>query len=305
MGSSYLEVFEWDLVRLIREGTSLRERYFGKRVMLCSIVNAKSGRCSEDCAFCAQSVRHRAQIEVYPLLEPERILEEAKKASLMGARRFSIVTSGRALSQRDFDKVLKAIELIRKETDLLVCSSLGFLDLKRAKALKEAGLSRYHHNLETSPSYFPKICTTHSIQEKIETILCAKEAGLSVCSGGIIGLGEGREERLELALKLRELEVDSVALNYFHPIPGTKLEKQNSLTPMEFLRTVTLFRLILPSKEIRLTGGRAYGLRDLQPLGILCGANGLMIGNYLTTRGRPYEMDLRMLSDLELQIDDG
>jgi biotin synthase len=305
MGSSYLEVFEWDLVRLIREGTSLRERYFGKRVMLCSIVNAKSGRCSEDCAFCAQSGRHRAQIEVYPLLEPERILEEAKKASLMGARRFSIVTSGRALSQRDFDKVLKAIELIRKETDLLVCSSLGFLDLKRAKALKEAGLSRYHHNLETSPSYFPKICTTHSIQEKIETILCAKEAGLSVCSGGIIGLGEGREERLELALKLRELEVDSVALNYFHPIPGTKLENQNSLTPMEFLRTVTLFRLILPCKEIRLTGGRAYGLRDLQPLGILCGANGLMIGNYLTTRGRPYEMDLRMLSDLELQIDDG
>jgi biotin synthase len=305
MGSSYLEVFEWDLVRLIREGTTLRERYFGKRVMLCSIVNAKSGRCSEDCAFCAQSVHHRAQIEVYPLLEPERILEEAKKASLMGARRFSIVTSGRALSQRDFDKVLKAVELIRKETDLLVCSSLGFLDLKRAKALKEAGLSRYHHNLETSPSYFPKICTTHSIQEKIETILCAKEAGLSVCSGGIIGLGEGREERLELALKLRELEVDSVALNYFHPIPGTKLENQNSLTPMEFLRTVTLFRLILPSKEIRLTGGRAYGLRDLQPLGILCGANGLMIGNYLTTRGRPYEMDLRMLSDLELQIDDG
>jgi len=304
MGRGYLEVFEWDLVRLISEGTSLRERYFGKRVMLCSIVNAKSGLCSEDCAFCAQSVHNRAQVEVYPLLDPERILEEAKKASLMGARRFSIVTSGRALSQRDFDKVLKAVELIRKETDLLVCSSLGFLDLKRAKALKEAGLSRYHHNLETSPSYFPKICTTHSIQEKIETILCAKEAGLSVCSGGIIGLGEGREERLELALKLRELEVDSVALNFFHPIPGTRLEGQNSLTPLEFLKTVTLFRLVLPSKEIRLTGGRAYGLRDLQVLGILCGANGLMIGNYLTTQGRPYEMDLKMLSDLELSIDD-
>ena len=301
----YLEVFEWEPSRVMAEAGGLRERHFGRGVKLCAIVNAKSGRCPEDCAFCAQSAHHRAHIEVYGLLPPGEILEAARRAERMGARRFSIVTSGRQLSDREIDQVARAVELIRRETTLIPCASLGFLTMGKARRLRDSGLDRYHHNLETAPSFFPRICTTHSIEEKLETLLIAKEVGLSVCSGGIIGLGEGREERLELALKLKEIGVDSIALNYFHPIPGTRLGDKKGISPLEFLRSVALFRVVLPDKEIRITGGRVYGLRDLQPLVFYFGANGLMIGNYLTTRGRPPGDDLRMLSDLELEVVDG
>lgn len=301
----YLEVYRWELPRVISVASALRQQRWGRGIKLCAIVNAKSGRCPEDCAYCAQSAHSRAQIQVYPLLSPEEILEAARRAEGMGSRRFSIVTSGRALSAREMDRVCRAVELIREGTSLIPCASVGFLGFKEARRLRAAGLDRYHHNLETAPSFFPRICSTHSVGEKVETILAAKEAGLSVCSGGIIGLGEGREERLEMALKLRELGVDSVALNFFHPIPGTRLSGLTDLTPLEFLRTVALFRLVLPDREIRITGGRAYGLRDLQPLAILCGANGLMIGDYLTTKGRDWRDDLRMLEDLGLEVDDG
>lgn len=305
MEGAYLWVYEEGLGKVFFEASSLRERHFGNRMRLCAILNAKSGLCPEDCAFCAQSKHNRAEVPVYGLLSPEEVLIAAERAKAMGVGRFSIVTSGRRISQGELDKVLKAVELVRSRTGLRVCASLGFLGYKEARRLKEAGLSRYHHNLETAPSFFPKVCTTHSLEEKIETILAAKEAGLEICSGGILGLGEGREERLELALTLKELGVHSVALNFLHPIKGTRFEGAEGIAPVEALRSVALFRVVLPEKDIRICGGRLYTLRDLHPLIFLAGANGLMVGDYLTTRGRDWREDLRMLEDLGFEVEDG
>lgn len=297
-----LRLFELPLADLMWGASRVREHFFGRGVKLCAIVNAKSGRCPEDCAFCAQSAHHRAKIQVYPLMSPEEILRRAKEAEAMGARRFSIVTSGRSPSERELDRIAEAVAAIRKETSLIPCASLGLLDLGKAQRLREAGLECYHHNLETARSFFPHICTTHPYEDDIETLRVAQDAGLEVCSGGIFGLGESRQQRVELALTLRELGVKSIALNFLHPIPGTKLERQRPLPPAELLRSVAVFRLMLPDRDIRICGGRAFGLRDLHPLVIPAGANGLMIGNYLTTRGRNYKDDLQMLKDLELEV---
>lgn len=305
MEGGYRWVFEESLGKVFFEASSLRERYFGKRIGLCAIVNAKSGLCPEDCAFCAQSRHNRAEVSVYGLLPPEEVLKAAERAKAMGVGRFSIVTSGRRLSQGELDRVLRAVELVRERTGLKVCASLGFLGYKEAIRLKEAGLSRYHHNLEAAPSFFPRVCTTHTMEEKFETIAAVKEAGLEVCSGGILGLGEGREERWELALTLKELGVQSVALNFLHPIKGTKYEGAQGITPLEALRSVALFRFVLPDREIRICGGRLYALRDLHPLVFLAGANGLMVGDYLTTKGRDWREDLKMLEDLGLEVENG
>jgi biotin synthase len=297
---------EDNLVPLLFHGACLiRDHYNGHGIKLCAIVNAKSGRCPEDCAFCAQSAHHKTKIDAYPLMEPHQILHKAREAEAMGARRFSIVTSGKALSEKELEKVVEAIRLIKEQTGLILCASLGIMAQGRGHQLKEAGLSCYHHNLETAPSFFPHICTTHRYEDDLNTLRSAKEAGLEVCSGGILGLGESPRQRLELAFTLREMGVDSIALNFLNPIPGTPLEGTRSLPPLEMLKSVALFRLILPDRDIRICGGREFGLRDLHPLVFWAGANGIMIGNYLTTRGRDYRADLRMIQDLKLEVADG
>lgn len=283
----------------------IRDHYNGHAIKLCAIVNAKSGRCPEDCAFCSQSAHHTTQIDAYPLMEPQLILHNAQEAEAMGARRFSIVTSGKALTEKELEQVVTAIRLLKEKTGLILCASVGMITQQTAHQLKEAGLTRYHHNLETAPSFFPHICTTHRFEDDLNTLQSAKEAGLEVCSGGILGLGESPQQRLELAFTLRAMEVDSAALNFLKPIPGTPLEGIRPLTPLELLKSVALFRFILPDKDIRICGGREFGLRDLHPLIFWAGANGIMIGNYLTTRGRDYGADLQMIQDLKLEVADG
>lgn len=291
-----------DLFDLFSISNRLRSK-LGNTVDLCTITNAKSGRCPEDCKFCAQSAHHRAKTGEYPLLSPGKLLEDAINAEKAGARRFSIVTSGNHLKPEEFESILDAVRLIKSRTGLEVCTSIGALSLEPAGKLKEAGVSRIHHNLESSESFFRRICSTHTYADRIRTIRIAKEAGLEVCSGGILGLGESMQDRIKLALTLRELDVDSVPINILNPIQGTPMENAAPLPPIEILKSIAIFRLILPEKNIRLAGGREKNLRDLQSLALFCGANGLMLGNYLTTAGRSPKSDLQMILDAGLNIE--
>ena len=290
-----------ELVELLSIANTVRDRCMGNSVSLCSIVNAKSGNCPEDCTFCAQSAHYNTSIEYYPMKNAEEILAAAKESAKNGAEHFGIVTSGHHLSDRDFGTVVTAVRSITSETGLQVCASLGVLTLHQLEQLKSAGLTKYHHNLETSESYFDQICTTHSFQERVDMVKRVKAAGLQVCSGGIIGLGERPSQRLELANTLQELDVDSIPINILVPIHGTALDTQRPLPPLEILKTIALFRLMLPSKVIKLAGGREANLGDLQALTLTSGANGLMLGNYLTTPGRSVEKDLKMIRDLGLR----
>ncbi|MGB8217335.1 MAG: biotin synthase BioB [Candidatus Methanoperedens sp.] len=269
----------------------------GDTVDLCSIVNAKCGLCPEDCKFCAQSVHNDADITPYPLMDEEEILNMALMMQEEGAARFCIVTSGKDASSEDFEKILGTIRMLRKETALSICISLGTLTEESARGLKKAGAARLHHNLETSENFFKNVCTTHTYTEKIRTIQIARVAGLEVCCGGIIGLGESARDRVELAFTLRELDVDSIPINILNPIAGTPLSGAKPPTPIEVLKTIAVFRLILPQKNIRIAGGREKNLRDLQCLCLLSGANGLLLGNYLTTPGRVPREDIQMILD--------
>lgn len=281
--------------------SEIREFFKGKKINMCGIVNAKSGKCGENCKFCAQSAHYNTGVQVYPLLKAEEIVEKAKEAKSMGAHMFGIVTSGTKISsEEEWEEIYKAIEGINN-LGIKACASLGLLDEKRAVKLKEKGLFRYHHNLETSESFFPNICNTHDYKEDIQTVLSAKKAGLSTCSGGIIGLGENIEHRIELALTLRELDVDSVPVNILNPIKGTPLQNALPLSPIEILVTIAIFRFLLPDKDIKLCGGKEKNLRQLLPLGIVAGCNSLMTGNYLTTTGRDTQLDLEMIKDLGME----
>jgi len=272
----------------------------GNRVDLCSIVNAKCGLCPEDCKFCAQSAHNDADITPYPLMDEDEILNMALMMQEEGAARFCIVTSGKEAESEDFERILGAIMRIRRETSLSICISIGTLTKETARELKKAGATRIHHNLETSENFFRNICTTHTYAEKIRTIQIARAAGLEVCCGGIIGMGESARDRAELAFTLRELDLDSIPINILNPISGTPLSGAKPLTPMEVLKTIAVFRLIIPQKNIRVAGGREQNLRDLQCLCLLSGANGLLLGNYLTTPGRAPREDIQMIQDLGL-----
>ncbi len=286
---------------LMAKASEIRENFKGRKVNLCSIVNAKSGICPENCRFCAQSAHHSTDAPVYPLISAEAMIAAAAEARGLGAHCFGIVTSGTSIAtEAEWQEIYKAVEGINK-LGIRPCGSLGMLDRERARKLKEAGLFRYHHNLETSRSFFPFICTTHEYQEDIDTNMAAKEAGLSTCCGGIIGLGETMEQRIELALTLQEMDVDSVPINILNAIPGTPLEGAPPLRPMEILITIALFRFILPSKDIRLCGGKEKNLRQLLPLAVMAGCNGFMTGNYLTTPGREPRHDVEMIEDLDLE----
>lgn len=287
--------------RLMAAAGEIRRHFKGDSVILCGITNAKSGRCPEDCAFCAQSSRYETGAESYPLKKPSRIIAEAEEARRAGAEMFSIVTSGKRIrSAREWAEIRKSVGGING-LGMLSCASLGLLDDGQARGLKEAGLHRYHHNLETSRSFFPKICTTHDYEEDVETIRTAKQAGLSVCSGALIGLGEGVTHRVELALTLRELDVDSVPVNILHPVKGTPLGESRPLPPLEILVTISVFRFLLPDRDLKLCGGKEKNLRQLLPLGLVAGCNSLMTGNYLTTGGRASSLDHEMIADLGLR----
>jgi biotin synthase len=289
-----------NLFVLLSAASEIREYYKGKTVSLCAIINAKSGRCGENCAFCAQSGHHQTDAPVYPLVSADEMIENARQAKEDGAHMFGIVTSGTEIcSGQEWTEIARAVGQIEK-LGIKPCASLGMLNSQQAQDLRKAGLYRYHHNLETSRSFFGSICTTHDYDEDIRTVRAAREAGLSTCSGGIIGLGEQMEQRIELALTLKELDVDSVPVNILNPIPGTPLANAAPLPPLEILMTVALFRFILADKDIKLCGGKERNLRQLLPLAVVAGCNSLMTGNYLTTTGRDTQLDLEMIRDLGL-----
>ncbi|MDD5170466.1 MAG: biotin synthase BioB [Syntrophales bacterium] len=286
--------------RVLAAASEIREHFKGREIILCGIVNAKSGKCSENCKFCAQSSHYPTDAAIYPLMTAGRITEEARDAARGGAEFFGIVTSGKRIkAKKEWSEIFKAIEGV-KDAGLKACGSLGIIDAAKAHELKAAGLYRYHHNLETSRSFFKNICTTHEYDEDIASVRAAQEAGLTVCSGGLIGLGEGITHRIEMAETLRELNVDSVPLNILNPIKGTPLALAQPLPPLEILMTIAVFRFMLPDKDIKLCGGKEKNLRQLLPLGVVAGANSLMTGNYLTTTGRDSSLDQEMIADLGL-----
>ncbi len=291
-----------DVFALFLGATRIREEFLGNGVHLCAIINAKSGRCPENCAFCAQSAHFETGVPVYPLVDEERIVAEAKTAQSSGSTCYGIVTSGTTVGGEEVDRICGALRRIRQETAIAPACSLGIISLETARALKDAGMATYHHNLETARSYFPNICSTHDYDDDIATIRSVKEAGLRVCSGGIFGLGESPAQRVELAFTLRELEVESIPLNFLNPIPGTPLEGAELITPLECLKAIALFRYVNPARQISVCGGREKNLRDLQSWIFFAGASGTMTGNYLTTTGRSAEEDWRMLADLELNV---
>ncbi|WP_136513480.1 biotin synthase BioB [Geomonas edaphica] len=285
---------------LFRAATRVKEHFVGNEVHLCSIINAKSGRCAENCAFCAQSSHHTTDAPVYPLVQEDQMVECAKTAETNGSACFGIITSGTTVKGQELEQILAALRRIRKETTILPSCSLGIIDEETALKLKDAGMDTYHHNLETAESFFPNICTTHAYSEDVETVRAVKKAGVKVCSGGIFGMGESAAQRVEMAFTLKELDVDSVPMNFLNPIDGTRLEGAALISTMECLKTIAVYRLILPEKRITICGGREKNLRDLQSWIFFAGANGTMIGNYLTTLGRNVDTDLTMFSDLGL-----
>lgn len=291
-----------DLYHLLAAAGRIRDTRAGKKVDLCSIINAKSGHCSENCKYCAQSAHYQTEAEVYDLLDEETILERALHMEREGAQRFSLVTSGRGIKEADFIRVLAIYRRLARETNLKLCASFGIIAQDMAKELREAGVTMYHHNLETSESYFSQICTTHSYEDRINTIRACQAAGLPVCSGGIISLGETMSQRLEMAFALRKLKVESVPLNILNPIPGTALENQPLIPPMEILQTIAIFRFVLPDSMLRFAGGRENALRNLQSMGYLAGLNAVLVGSYLTTFGRTVAEDLQMIRDMGLEI---
>lgn len=286
--------------RVLAAAAEIRERFKGRDIILCGITNAKSGRCSEDCQFCAQSSHYSTDVLSYPLKPAKQIIAEARQAQKDGAEFFGIVTSGkRVKAKKEWVEIFKAIEGINK-IGIHPCASLGIISADQARELKAAGLFRYHHNLETARSYFKNICTTHDYEEIVKTIRVAKAAGLSFCAGALFGMGEGITHRIELAATLRQLDVDSIPINILNPIKGTPLSHLPPLPPMEILMTIAVFRFMLPDKDIKLCGGKEKNLRQLLPLGIIAGANSLMTGNYLTTKGRNSKLDHEMIADLGL-----
>jgi biotin synthase len=292
-----------DLYLLFAEASRIREHFKGSSASLCSIINAKSGRCPENCAFCAQSSAHTTNTPVYPLVDEEEIVRCARSAERNGARCYGIITSGTGIQPgAELETICRAVRRIKAETGIDPSCSLGILDVETALLLKQAGMVTYHHNLETARSFFPSICTTHDYEDDVETVRAVKQAGLKVCCGGIFGLGENFHHRVEMAETLRELNVDTVPINFLNPVEGTRLADADFLTPMECLKIIAIYRFMLPEKNLTVCGGREKNLRELQSWIFLAGASGMMTGNYLTTPGREPEQDRQMLSDLELTI---
>ncbi|MFC1676216.1 biotin synthase BioB [Planctomycetota bacterium] len=289
------------LEQLISMANHTRNRHIGDKLELCSIINAKSGLCGEDCKFCAQSAKHGCNVPVYPLKDAKEIVKAAIQAQNIGAKRFGIVTSGNKLTDKDVKTIAKAITQIKKHTSLIVCGSLGALEPQQLKLLAQAGLARYHHNIETSRRFYPQIVSTHSFDDRITTIKAAKQFGLELCSGGIIGMGETWLDRIDMAITLKELNVDSVPINILVPIEGTAIKVDKPISPEDVIKTLAIFRIILKDKTIKIAAGRESVLKETQLKAFLAGANGMIIGGYLTVKGNELKSDYKLIDNIKEQ----
>jgi biotin synthase len=289
-----------EIEALVERAFEARRDRFGDSTDLCSLVNAKSGGCAEDCGFCSQSRFAEAPTPMHAMMSSEQILEHARAAEAAGAHRFCMVTQGQGLSKRDFQNVLEGARLVAEHTNLKRCASIGHMSADRARQLKEAGIQRVHHNVETAESYYDEVSTTVRYDGRIRTIEAVKEAGLETCVGGILNLGESREQRVEMAFELAALDPTSVPINLLNPRPGTKFGDRDFMDPWEAVKWIAIFRLILPDALFRLCGGRIENLGDLQPLAVKAGLNGVMMGNFLTTLGSEPEDDREMFEELGL-----
>jgi len=287
------ELFYW--------ANEIRLHCCGPEISLCAIASARTARCPEDCRFCAQSAHYQTGAKPH-IATNEELLTAAEQAKKLAAHSFGIVASGRDADDNDIDRLEPVFRRIAQYEQLQCCASLGCLTLEQAQRLHALGVRRYNHNLETSRRFFAQIVSTHNYDDRLDTIKNAKNAGLQICSGGIIGMGESPEDRIDLALTLRELDVDVIPLNFLNRITGTPLLGLSPVPPMTLLLTISVFRVILQNKPIKIAGGRENALRDLQSWIFFTGATGAMIGNYLTTTGRPHDEDLQMLKDLELPV---
>ena len=291
-----LSVPEEELLEMISACYRVRRHYHGQKVKLNMLINAKSGLCAEDCSYCSQSIVSKAGVDRYPLQSREVLLEGARQALEAKAHTYCMVISGRSPSEYELEAVVAATREIKKKFPLRICCCLGLLNDGEVKRLRDAGVDRVNHNLNTSEDNYGEICSTHTYQDRTETLQAVKRGGISSCSGGIVGMGESDEQIVDLAFSLHELDIDSIPINFLIPIPGTPLAGIEYLTPQKCLAILCLFRLVNPSKEIRIAGGREFHLRSLQPLGLYV-ADSIFIGDYLTTRGEVPEADLQMLRD--------
>ncbi|MBP0725465.1 biotin synthase BioB [Bacillus sp. RG28] len=291
-----------ELLPLLQGAFIIRKHYYGKKVKLNMIINAKSGYCPEDCGYCSQSSISSAPIEKYPFLSKEEILQGAKKAFDLKVGTYCIVASGRGPTNRDVNTVSEAVKEIKDQYGLKVCACLGLLKEQQAEELKAAGVDRYNHNVNTSEAHHDYITSSHSYQDRIDTIEKVKAAGISPCSGAIIGMKETKEDVISIARAIKALDIDSIPVNFLNAIPGTKLEDANELNPRYCLKVLALLRFINPTKEIRIAGGREVNLRSLQPLGLFA-ANSIFLGDYLTTEGQETNADHLMLEDLGFEVE--
>ena len=287
---------------LIERAWQARVERFDDATDMCSLVNAKSGGCAQDCGFCAQSRFAEAETPLHAMMEPEQILEHARAAEAAGAHRFCMVTQGQGLSKRDFEKVLEGTRLVAEHTNLKRCASIGHMSPARARALKEAGVQRVHHNVETAQSYYPAVSQTVRYEGRLRTIDAVRDAGLETCVGGILNLGESREQRVEMAFELAAIDPTSVPINLLNPRPGTKFGDREYMDPWEAVKWIAIFRLILPDALFRLCGGRVENIGELQQLAVRAGINGVMMGNFLTTLGNTPDEDRAMFENLGLNV---
>lgn len=297
-----LDLYEKPLEELIELSHEVTIENFDNNVEACSIISAKTGACSENCKYCAQSKHNHAEIECHPLLDVETVKKAALSAKENGATRFCIVTSGRVPTGSDFEKILEMIKEVVSIDGIHCCASLGLLSEEQVKQIKEAGVERYNHNINTSEHYHNHICTTHNFEDRVNTVKMVKKYGMEACCGVIIGMGESREDRIDMALSLRQLNPKTVPINFLNPIKGTPLEDyEDKISEEEILKTICIFRLALPKSLLRYAGGRTTRLSKYnQKLGIIAGINSLLVGNYLTTTGSKSEEDKEMLKSLDL-----
>jgi len=296
-----LQTSDDELLDVIAGAYNIRHRYFGKTVQLYFLMNAKSGLCPEDCNYCSQSKISDAPIPKYNILSRDKLLDGARVAAERKSKTYCIVISGRAPNEREMKAVETIVPLIKEQYGLNICACLGLLDEDQAKRLKAAGVDKVNHNLNTSREYYPEICTTHTFDDRVETLKNVRKAGMELCSGGIIGMGEKPEDIVQMAFELSELSVESIPLNFLHSIDGTPLERKEYLNPRDCLRALCMFRFVNPKSELRIAGGRERHLRTLQPLGLYV-ANSIFVGDYLTTQGQPPQEDYEMISDLGFEV---
>ncbi|KGT37758.1 biotin synthase BioB [Weizmannia sp. CD-2023] len=299
-----LTVSDHEVLALVHGAYQIRRHFYGKKVKLNLIINAKSGLCPEDCGYCAQSIKAATKIDRYPLVSKQTIVEGAKEAKKNKIGTYCIVMSGRRPTNREVDTVIAAVEEIKRDVEQLkICACLGLVTEEQAFKLKAAGVDRFNHNINTSANHHANITTTHGYEDRVNTIENVKKAGISPCSGVICGMGETDKDIIDMAFALKDLDADSIPVNFLHPVKGTKLENMDELTPIRCLKILSLFRFVNPTKEIRIAGGREYNLRSLQNLGLFI-ANSIFIGDYLTTDGQDAKEDYQLIEDLGFEIEE-